>query len=219
MIVNTDDSVVDFIISATPILTVVSTPPSGSAFPHGKTTTVTVTAIHSSGLNFQCSFSVTLQPDMLAPTVNCPNNIEQLEPVANYEAAATDNSIFPIKITYDKDSGSFFKTGNTTVKVTATDGAENQAFCTFNVNILPDTLAPIITCPKSIEQGNPVVNFKAIATDNVSLPVKITYDKDPGSTFKTGKTIVKVTATDGAENQAFCTFEINIISVSKQIYI
>ena len=68
------------------------------------------------------------------------------------------------------------------------------------MNILPDTLAPIITCPKSIEQENPVVNFKATATDNISLPVKITYDQDPGNKFKTGKTIVKAISTDRAGN-------------------
>ena len=49
--ITTVNPVVNFIVSATPILTVVSTPASGSKFGHGKTTTVTVTATHSSGLN------------------------------------------------------------------------------------------------------------------------------------------------------------------------
>ena len=53
----------------------------------------------------------------------------------------------PIKITYDKEPGSTFSTGNTIVKVTATDGYGNEAFCTFGVNILPDILAPNLTCP------------------------------------------------------------------------
>ena len=56
----TTDPFVNFTISASPIFTVVSTPPSGSAFPYGKTTIVTVTAIHSSGLNLWCTFEVTL---------------------------------------------------------------------------------------------------------------------------------------------------------------
>ena len=60
-----------------------------------------------------------------------------------------------------------------------------------------------------------MVSFEATAIDNITLPVKITYDTDPGSTFKTGKTTVKVTATDGGGNQAFCTFEVKIIGVSK----
>ena len=49
--IATVNPVVDYMISATPTLTVVSTPASGSKFAHGKTTTVTVTATHSSGLN------------------------------------------------------------------------------------------------------------------------------------------------------------------------
>ena len=72
-------------------------------------------------------------------------------PKVDFEATATDDSILPIEITYDKDPGSLFKTGSTTVKVTATDGAGNEAFCTFGVNILPDTIAPTVTCPNNIE--------------------------------------------------------------------
>ena len=68
------------------------------------------------------------------------------------------------------------------------------------MNILPDKLKPKITCPKNIEQENPVVNFMATAIDNVSLPAKIMYDKLPGNKFKTGKTIVMATATDRAGN-------------------
>ena len=72
----------------------------------------------------------------------------------------------PIKITYDKDPGSTFSVGNTTVKVTAIDGAGNQAFCTFGVNII-DKVAPKLTCPKNIQQLDPIVNFEAAATDDV----------------------------------------------------
>ena len=57
----------------------------------------------------------------------------------------------PIKIIYDKDPGSLFETGSTIVKVTAIDGAGNEGFCTFGVNILPDIIAPTVTCPNNIE--------------------------------------------------------------------
>ena len=56
--------------------------------------------------------------------------------------------------------------GNTTVKVTATDGAGNQAFCTFGVNIL-DVIAPKLKCTKNIKQQDPVVSFEAKATDDI----------------------------------------------------
>ena len=82
--IATDNPVVNFEIIATPILTVISSPASGSSFPHGKTTTVTVKANHSSGLNLLCTFDVTLPLDTLAPELTCPNNIEQLDPIVNF---------------------------------------------------------------------------------------------------------------------------------------
>ena len=175
------------------MLTVVSTPASGSSFTLGQTT-VNVSASHSSGLNLQCTFKVNLKPDITAPTLTCPKNIQQLDLVAKFEATATDDAIIPVKITYDKDSGSTFATGKTTVSVTATDGSGNQSFCTFDVDIFA------LTCPENIQQLEPVVNFEATATDSEASPVKISYDKDPGSTFTTGKTIVNVTAKDTSGN-------------------
>ena len=58
--ITTVNPVVNFIVSASPSLTVVSTPASGSSFPHGKTTTVTVNASHSNGLTLSCTFEVTI---------------------------------------------------------------------------------------------------------------------------------------------------------------
>ena len=54
-----------------------------------------------------------------------PRTLKIAGSCSTYEATATDNSKLKVKITYDKDPGSKFEIGITTVKVTATDIAGN----------------------------------------------------------------------------------------------
>src|SRR5262249_58633470 len=68
--------------------------------------------------------------------VTLPSNSMATGMVVKYPApTATDNCSTPT-ITTSKASGSVFPVGVTTVTVTATDAANNQATCSFTVTVL-----------------------------------------------------------------------------------
>ena len=89
---TSENPTVEFSIGIAPGFTTVSTPASKTFFPFDKKTTVNVNASHSSsGLNFSCTFDVTIPPDTKAPALTCPQDIKQKDPLVIFEASATDN--------------------------------------------------------------------------------------------------------------------------------
>jgi hypothetical protein len=126
--------------------TIVSAPASGSTFPLG-TTTVNVTATDGAGLQVTGSFNVTVI-DTTKPVLTLPADItagatSAAGAVVDFAATATDATSTPT-ITYSKNPGTTFPIGATTVSVTATDAAGNQATGSFIVNVT-DTIAPETT--------------------------------------------------------------------------
>ena len=78
------------------------------------------------------------------PTIYCPPDFYEVtdpgEPgaVVTWEVTANDNSGIQPTIECDAgglQSGDQFPIGNTYVTCTATDGAGNQATCTFTINV------------------------------------------------------------------------------------
>ncbi|XP_072051852.1 hyalin-like [Amphiura filiformis] len=125
--------------------------------------------------------------------------------------------------------------GQTLVFVTATDDSGNTVTCTFTITVSAvDTTPPTITsCPQNqalqISTGGTTRSFtvsQAQATDNSGINPTIGYttpnpgvsifDNAVGSVFvnnvPVGVTIITVTATDGFNNMAMCTFTITISS-------
>jgi hypothetical protein len=98
----------------------------------------------SSGLFAETTLNVTVIPETIPPVIVCPTNITTTLPlktmdtgvVIDYPApTATDNCAASPIITTSKASGSVFPVGLTTVNVTATDAANNQATCSFTVTV------------------------------------------------------------------------------------
>ncbi len=191
---------------------------SGSTFPLG-TTDVRVTATDTSGNAATCTFAVTVR-DTTAPRVGCP------EPVtAEAESATGANVLFSVAAPVDAVTrspavslshapGSRFPLGTTTVSLTATDEAQNAASCTFSVTVR-DSTVPTVTCPAPMtaeatrETGAEVLFPDATASDTVSA-ASLSYHPASGSTLALGTTDVRVTATDGAGNEASCTFAVTV---------
>ncbi|WP_158502263.1 ELWxxDGT repeat protein [Vitiosangium sp. GDMCC 1.1324] len=92
-------------------------------------------------------------------------------------------------------------------------GNEPRAFPL--AEFLPDTTAPVLTCPASLSATAPDASGAAVsyppatATDDRDPPV-IEYGQASGSTFPVGTTVVTVTATDTAGNRSQCTFEVTV---------
>jgi len=101
----------------------------------------------------------TLARETIPPVIACPTNVVVTLPpntmdtrmAVNYPApTATDNCTVSPIITTSLASGSVFPVGVTTVNVTATDAANNQATCSFTVTVLynfSSFFSPIANAP------------------------------------------------------------------------
>src|SRR6266508_1118040 len=104
----------------------------------------TLRVADSGGLFVEATLNVTVTPETIPPVIACPVNVVMTLPpntmdtqmVVNYPApSATDNCTASPTITTSQASGTVFPVGLTTVNVTATDAANNQATCSFTVTV------------------------------------------------------------------------------------
>ncbi len=123
----------------------------GSTFSKG-VTTVNYTATDASNNKTTCTFTVTVNDNQLPVINGCPGNIAQNTDVnqcfatVNWVApTATDNCMIS-SFTTNKNPGSTFNVGMTTVTYTATDMSGNTATCSFTVTVT-DAQLPTINCP------------------------------------------------------------------------
>jgi len=158
-------------------------------FPVG-TTTVIATALNAAGYD-TCSFHVIVK-DVQPPVVTCPANITKPNDpglcgaIVTYPAATATDNCSGTTVTYSKASGSFFDVGTTTVVVTAKDGSNNTATCSFTVTVndveppvIHDLAAtPPVLWPPNHQMKNVNVNYTS--TDNCPGPItcKITAISD-----------------------------------------
>ncbi|HEY0742921.1 MAG TPA: HYR domain-containing protein [Chryseosolibacter sp.] len=202
----------------------------GDRFPVG-TTVVTYTARDAGGRQTTCSFNVVVV-DATSPVVSgCPSNItvnadaspNSCGTVVNWTApTASDNCTTGLTFTSNRAPGQSFSVGTTAVTYTARDAAGNQTTCTFNVTVKDVTLPTFANCPTSItvnaspDACNAIVPWTApTVSDNCSVTVANTHN--PGSAFSVGTTTVTYTATDGAGNQATCSFNVIVKDVTKPV--
>ncbi|XP_033625617.1 hyalin-like isoform X1 [Asterias rubens] len=196
-----------------------STHQPGFPFSAGSTT-VTYTFTDAAGNQAECSFQVfRLEGPVDMPPVisGCPSDITlPLDvTIANWTepSAMDDTGVQPI-VTKSHERGSNFTEGNTTVSYVYTDQAGNSAICSFLVIVTFDTLPPVISdCPSDIvlPLGMTVANWiEPTATDNSgNLPI-VVKSHEPGTNFTEGS-IVTYTFTDGAGNEAVCSFLVVIL--------
>ena len=193
---------------------------------HNTAQTVTLTANDGNGNTATCALVVTLK-DITPPTITCPANAAvQASPnctatLASYTAAATanDNCTANPSKTQSPLSGTII-TGSQIVTLTATDGANNSATCTFTVTVADQT-APSITCPANatVPAGAnctaTLSSYTAAATVNDNCTANPSKAQSPVSgTTITGSQVVTLTATDGANNSAACTFTVTVVDAT-----
>ncbi len=159
--------------------------------------------------------------DAVPPAVTCPAGVtaeasSAAGALVSYPAAtATDAITASPALTYSAASGSLFPLGVTPVQVTATDGAGNQASCSFTVTVR-DTTPPAVSCPADLTaeatsaSGARVDYPAASASDAVTAAPALSYSIASGSGFPLGNTAVQATAIDAAGNQASCSFNVTV---------
>ena len=158
--------------------------------------------------------------DTTAPVIDGPAGIvaEATGPggaTVSFTATAEDDVDGPVAVIANPSSGSEFAIGNTTVELSATDAAGNDATAPFVVTV-QDTIAPSITsvpADQTIEAtsaaGAVATYGVAVATDAVGV-VSLTYSHASGSTFALGTTTVTVTAADAKGNASSASFTITV---------
>ncbi len=123
----------------------------GSTFSKG-VTTVNYTATDASSNKTTCTFTVTVNDNQLPVINGCPGNIAQNTDVnqcfatVNWVAPTASDNCMISSFTTNKNPGSTFNVGMTTVTYTATDMSGNTKTCSFTVTVT-DAQLPTITCP------------------------------------------------------------------------
>ena len=190
---------------------------SGDFFPVG-TTTVTCT-----GANAQCSFDVTVN-DTTPPAIVCPANITVGLPsnacsatVSYSTPSASDNcpDAGPVQVVCAPASGSTFPLGTTQVTCTATDAAQNQSSCQFDITVNGGP-APTITCPANITASaapdacSGTLRYTTPTASTTCGPASVVCAPASGSTFPVGQTMVTCTATTAGGASSQCSFTVTV---------
>ncbi|XP_033625680.1 serine-rich adhesin for platelets-like [Asterias rubens] len=197
----------------------------GQSFVIGQPTQVTYTFVAISGAQATCSFTVTVTTgggDTINPVIRCPNAVVAYVAggvtstrVTWPPATATDNSGQQPSLTSNPALNSIFTLGFSTVMYTATDQSGNRATCTFPVNVIVDTQAPVVSnCPtntitSTLPVGTSVVTVswtEPTANDNSQLQVQVDQTNSPGQFFRQGSEEVVYTFRDSVNNVAECRF-------------
>jgi hypothetical protein len=128
--------------------------------------------------------------------------------------------------------GSVLDAGIHTITVTATDAANNQATCSFIINV-GDDQGPLLECPQDVTvptnagvNGNSGPNYydggfaSATGSDNQG-PVTPTTTTSQSTQFPMGPTTITFSADDSAYNSSpittTCTFVITVVDVESPI--
>lgn len=199
----------------------------GSFFPVG-TTVVTYKAKDASNNETTCSFNVVVTDATNPVITGCPSNIAVNASTSSCGAnvtwtppTVTDNCV--VNMTSSHAPGSFFNVGTTTVTYTAIDASGRQSTCSFNV-VVSDVTNPVITgCPSTITVSaaanacNATVSWTPpTVADNCA--VNMTSNRNPGTVFNVGTTLVTYTAIDASGNQTQCSFNVVVNDVTKPVF-
>jgi hypothetical protein len=123
-------------------------------------------------------------------------------------SAISDNGQ-PAVVTCDRQPGSRFPLGTTTVHCTAIDSFGNTTG-DFLVAVV-DTVRPTMVLPANITTANPVVEFTATANDILDGDLAVVCNPASGSTFPLGVTIVACYAEDASFNIVNGSFKVTVL--------
>lgn len=193
-------------------------------------TTVTLTAIDSSGNSKSCDIEVTVI-DMEDPVVTCPSDqslptnsaCNASLPDYTNDATVVDNCTSPgaVILSQTPAAGTLVSGVGTvqTVTVTAEDEAGNTSSCSFDVT-LSDTTNPQAACPSNVtESSNSDCEFSmpdytglTSGTDNCYTvgDFTITQDIAIGTILNEGVHEIEMSVEDPSGNIGTCTFELTV---------
>jgi len=216
-------------------VTVTQNPVPGSVIEPGSTS-VTLVASDPSGNISTCSFNVIVE-DNSEPTITCLSDETVFvdgsctHSLGDYTSLITADDNCTVNISQSPPPGSILGPGQSSITLSATDGAGNTATCVFNLTV-EDNSAPTILCAsngtRSVNQTNGSYmvagsEFDATATDNCGNVV-ISHNAESisgaissgdnstldGWSLPVGVHTVTFLADDGNGNTSSCQVEITI---------
>jgi gliding motility-associated-like protein len=219
---------------ALPQLTYVTAPTvgliSGDSFPLGQTT-ITYTAVDTSGNISTCSFSVFVVDSQNPIIQNCPNDtilinepgicgahVNWVAPTFSDNCDQNLSSTLTSSPTPGLVNGSEFPVGLTTMNYLIVDSSGNQSNCTFKITVNDAEFPQIINIPAqtlNFCDGDNVVWPAIISTDNCTVQTFV-YQTNPtqnlleGTPFPVGNTSVIYTAVDQAGNTTVDSFIVHV---------
>ncbi len=192
----------------------------GDALPIG-TTTVTYIASDFGGNEFECSFEVTVNGDVGASSLVCPDDITQSVTPGQCATSVTWTPPMPdpncgiIVTGSTHQPGDIFQIGTTTVTYTAIDSNGNTFECTFDITITYSE-QPTLNCPSDITvnaiQGTcsaPVTWAPPLFSSTCGL-ASLEGNFEPGDVFPLGTTTVMYIGIDGGGNEFTCSFDVTV---------
>ena len=192
------------------------------------THTVTCSASDAAGNRGHNSFTVVVQ-DTRAPDVTVPTDMvkEATSPdgaTVTWTGVSAEDAVDgkDLKVSCVPPSGSAFGLGDTTVRCSSTDKANNTGTGAFVVTVR-DTTAPTLNVPADLTleatsaAGAPVT-YSVSATDLVDTAVAVGCDSLSGSTFPLGSpTTVTCTAEDDFGNRTVKTFKVTVVDTTAPV--
>lgn len=208
------------------LMTVTQSPAAGATFT-GFFQNVTVTATDASGNSNICVTTLLPGPPPL-PTIVCPTNQNLIAdgncavPLLDYTGMAITDGCGDITVTQNPGAGTEITT-TTTVTLTARNSIGNAASCTFQVEVIDNTL-PSIICPATqtlavdgtCEVPLPDYTGQAGTADNCDPAIGgVTVTQSPPSNtmydINDSPVTVTLTATDASNNMNTCTFQVELM--------
>ncbi|GEM_PF-2310446 len=190
--------------------------------------TVTFFAVSIGGDTISCSTTVTVNDVQVPVFTNCPVGPITLGNTTDECGLLFNGTIVPlaadncpgVSITYNFPVGSLIPLGINTIAATATDGAGNQANCSFQLEVIDNQPPKFLNCQNgsTISRNNDagqcgaVVSWSPVVTaqDNCALLALSETTPGNGGFFPVGNTTVTYTAVDDKGNVATCEIYISI---------
>ncbi|KAJ8041828.1 Hyalin [Holothuria leucospilota] len=169
--------------------------------------------------------------DTTPPTViGCPSDITEILSLGmgsslsvTWDPEPFGNDASPPVTTIASHSpGQFFVIGTTTVTYTFQDRFENNAICSFDVNVVEvdNTPPECVNLPadisETVELGTPnsqVFYIEPTCSDISGTASVITRTHTPPATFNVGVTTVSYTCGDASGNTETCSFSVSVTAV------
>jgi hypothetical protein len=153
-------------------------------------------------------------------TLNANTNCQAAIPDLTSQVVTSD-SCSAVTITQSPVAGTLVGLGNTVVTLTVKDAANNQATCQATIAVIDVTPPVITTCATNMtlnantncQAAIPDLTSQVVASDSCSA-VTITQSPVAGTLVGLGATVVTITVSDAATNQATCQATITVVDGS-----